>query len=95
MVKAYIIISVVTTVIGLIGFTAFWIRKKTRVWHNCETCVYCSLIEPGSDGKLIYTCGCELRQGEKMHYYGFALPLYCGKWQRRPGIWFPEEVDDG
>lgn len=93
-IKAYMIILVVTVILTVIGSAVFWLHKRTRVRHNCETCAFCSLIEPGADGKLIYSCGNQCRSAEKMHYYDYALPVYCGNWQRRRGVWFPEEVGD-
>lgn len=85
MVDMYALIQGLTAVAFIGGSSAYWLRKRCKTEHNCKTCAHCELVERGSDGKLIYTCG--LRGPSTKFYYDYAVPIYCRKWRRRNNMW--------
>lgn len=83
----YVLIQGLTAVAFIGGGSAYFLRKRYKTEHNCKTCKHCALVEPGKDGKLIYTCGLKYEDSVTKVYYDFAVPVYCGLWERRDNMW--------
>lgn len=85
MLKGYIIIQALSALVFMVGGWAILYKRKRKSPHDCSNCWYCSMIEKGKDGKLIYTCTYD--KGKEKVMYDFALPVYCRRWCRRKKQW--------